>query len=265
MNKVTVSLTSFPEALPFAAEAVRSVLGGTVRPDRVVLYLTETQFEGREVPDYLRELAREDGIFEIRFWPEAIRSYTKLVPALSDFPDDVIVTVDDDVRYHPRMLEVLLKYHGLHPGMVIAHRAKRIEPERPYRKWPKYRWYHFLSGRERASFSNLQTGVGGVLYPPGSLKKEMLDPAHFMRIAPTADDIWFWAAATAAGTKVFPVPFGQNKPKDLGKPGNLSLKMLNFKRDEDRNRKALDIILREYPDIRERVEDEKAKQHRLSD
>ena len=38
-KKVIVSLTSFPEAIPYAIKAIRSILEGSLLPDKVVLYL----------------------------------------------------------------------------------------------------------------------------------------------------------------------------------------------------------------------------------
>ena len=142
------------------------------------------------------------------------------------------------------------------PNVILAHRAKLMEPNKPYRKWRKYRWYHFLTKRIHTSFRNIQTGVGGVLYPPHSLKEEMLDEDLFTKIAPTTDDIWFWAAGVANGYPVIPVPFGHNKPKGLGKPRTLSLKTVNFKSGEDRNSAALRNVLERYPIIRQRIENE---------
>lgn len=254
--KVIISLTSFPGAIDYAAGAVRSVLNGTVRPDKVVLYITRSQFGEQNLPEELVSLERENDIFEIRDYPADIRSYRKLIPALEDFPDDIIVTIDDDVAYHRDMLKVLLENYRKHPGHVIAHRAKRIAVGKPYRKWKKFRWYHFLFGRNHSSFLNIQTGVGGVLYPPGALRKDMLDPGLFTAIAPTTDDIWFWGAAVANGYRILPVPFGQNKPKGLGKPRELSLKTINFKTGTDRNSAALEAILSKYPEIRQRIENE---------
>lgn len=253
MAKVIVSLTSFPGAAEYAAGAVRSILDGTVKPDRIVLYLTMSRFPDGKIPESLSKLRDENLIFEIRDHEPDIRSYQKLVPALRDFPDDIIVTIDDDVKYHPRMLEKLLHFHSLHPHAIIAHRAKMIHPDKPYRKWKKYRWYHFLFKRNRAGLANLQTGVGGVLYPPGALRPEMIDESLFSRLAPTADDIWFWAAAAANDTKVFPVPFGYNKMKGLGKPKSLSLKLTNFKSGVDRNKAMFDAIVKEFPDLKNRL------------
>jgi hypothetical protein len=252
--QVIVSLTSFPGAIAYAAKAVRSILEGTVLPDRVVLYLAEPQFPGRAIPFEIEALEAANLRFEVRWCEEDIRSYKKLVPALNDFPDAVIVTVDDDVWYGRNMLRCLLRLHDRFPNAVLAHRAKRIEPGAPYRKWRKYRWYRFLFKRFYFDYRTIQTGVGGVLYPPNVLKADMLDQKVFMTVAPTTDDIWFWAAAVARGTYVVPVPFGpHNKPRGLGKPHELSLKTVNFKSGTDRNSAALQAILEKYPEIKDKL------------
>lgn len=252
-QQVIVSLTSFPAAIPYAVKAIQSILKGSVLPDKLVLYLTFSQFGTSGIPRELTGLSDLYPVFEIRNFDPDIRSYRKLVPALNDFPEAVIVTVDDDVSYHKNMLRDLLRLHQEYPNAVLAHRAKRIKPGCPYRKWKKYRWYHFLTQRIHAGYNNIPTGVGGVLYPPHSLKQEMLQPDLFMRIAPTTDDIWFWAAAVANNTPVIPVPFGKNKPKGLKKPRELSLKTINFKAGVDRNAAALKALLQTYPEIAEKA------------
>lgn len=255
-NNVIVSLTSFPGAIHYATGAIKSVLAGSVMPRKVVLYVTLSQFGEAGLPRELLELERDNNLFEIRNYDHDIRSYRKLVPALADFPDAIIVTIDDDVAYHPDMLRVLLQYHKIFPHDILAHRAKHISIGRPYRKWKKYRWYHFLNHRIYRKYSNIQTGVGGVLYPPQALKTEMIDESLFTRLAPTADDIWFWAAAVANGRKIIPIPYGYNKPRGLGKPRELSLKTINFKSGVDRNTASFEAILDAYPIIRERIENE---------
>lgn len=252
-QQVVVTMTSFPGAISYATQAVKSILSMAVLPDKVVLYLTFSQFDGCGIPEDLQALARENPIFEIRDYEPDIRSYRKLIPALRDFPEAVIVTVDDDVAYHKNMLRDLLELHSQLPHAVLAHRAKRIKLGEPYRKWKKYRWYDFVFKRLHVGYDNLQTGVGGVLYPPHALNQEMMDVELFTSIAPTTDDIWFWAAAVANGYPVVPVPFGHNKPRGLHKPKELSLKTTNFKGRIDNNALALQAILDRYPVIRERL------------
>lgn len=253
-EKVIVSMTSFPAAISYAALAVKSILKGSVCPDKVVLYLTFSQFGENGLPPELLELSRSNPVFEIRNYDRDIRSYRKLIPALEDFPDAVIVTVDDDVSYHRHMLRDLLRMHQQFPNAVLAHRARLMKPGKPYRAWRKYRWYHFLFKKIYLDFRNLQTGVGGVLYPPHCLKSEMLDVDLFTTLAPTADDIWFWAAAVANDVPVVPVPFGHNKPRGLGKPRELSLKTINFVSGTDRNAVVLKNIMERYPEIVRRIE-----------
>ena len=46
------------------------------------------------------------------------------------------------------------------------------------------------------------TGVGGILYPPDSLPLDLLsDVDAAQRICPFADDVWFWALSSLAGTE----------------------------------------------------------------
>ena len=89
-QQVIVSLTSFPPAISYAAQAVQSILNGSVLPDKVVLYLTFAEFGEKGIPQDLQELAKKNPRFEIRDYPINIRSYRKLVPALTDFPEIVI-------------------------------------------------------------------------------------------------------------------------------------------------------------------------------
>ena len=102
-QQVIVSLTSFPAAIPYAIHAIKSILIVSFLPDKIVLYLTFSQFDESGIPSELLKLTEECSIFEIRNYDKDIRSYRKLIPALNDFPDAVIVTIDDDVVYHKNM------------------------------------------------------------------------------------------------------------------------------------------------------------------
>ena len=251
-KKVIVSLTSFPAAIPYAKDAIKSILDGSVLPDKIVLYLTAQQFAGGKIPSDLQDLITLNSIFEVRFHNEIIRSYTKLIPAIQDFPNDILVTVDDDVRYHKNMLKRLLSRHKKYPNSIIGHRIRRIKLNARYRKWKCYKRISLLTRSFKPSYRNLQTGVGGVLYPPNSLTEEMLQPEVFMQLAPTVDDIWFWAAAVANGTKIAPIPFGFWRQPDLGKPSKVSLKSTNVFSSMDVNRTVLESIMKKYPTIKQR-------------
>ncbi len=259
-----VSLTSFPAALGCAAQAIRSILEGTVLPDKILLYLTASQFPDRVLPDEIEAIEANEPRFEVRFWEENIRSYTKLVPALHDFPEDIIITIDDDVRYDRRLVEMLMKVHGKYPDAIVGHRVRRIEFDRegnlkPYGKWKRYKKERYVLRSLKPNYRNLATGVGGVLYPPHSLDPEMLVPELFMKLAPTVDDIWLWASAVSRGTKTAPVPFGAWEQDDMGKPEDITLIKINNRSGVDVNRNVTAAILDKYPAIEQRVEKKKTR------
>ena len=254
-KQVIVSLTSFPEAIPFAIQAIKSILNGSVLPNKVILYLTASQFPEGKISSGLIDLEKNT-VFEVRFYEENIRSYTKLIPALKDFPNDIIVTVDDDILYNKNMLNGLLHLHKKYPNAIVGHRVRHLKLNTPYRSWKRYKEHRYLLKSLKPKFANVQTGVGGVLYPPNSLDKKMLDSKIFMEMAPTVDDIWLWAAAVANETKIAPVPFGGYKLNDLRKPKAISLFNVNGGTDNDVNRIVLENIFDKYPKIRERIENE---------
>ena len=259
--KVIVSLTSFPAAIHLVPAAVRSILEGTVTPDRIVLYLAEPQFTESILPAEIEELKGANPSFEVRWTERDIRSYKKLVPALADFPDDIIITIDDDLVFERKMVELLLKRHRKYPDSIVGHRVRRIETGedghlKPYRKWKRFKEWRFLTRPLGPCFRNLMTGGSGGLYPPHSLDAGMLDPDLFMSMAPTVDDIWFWAAAVAAGTKTTPVPFGCWKMHEQEKPAEIALSSVNLRSGIDTNRLTVEAILEKYPTIRRRLEEE---------
>lgn len=248
-QQVIVSLTSFPEAIPYAVQAIQSILDGSILPDKIVLYLDTQKFPGGKLPEKLEILKEVCPFFEVRFDPSEIRSYKKLIPAIKDFPEDIIVTIDDDIHYHKGLLKELMDNHKRIPDVIFAHRVRRIRLGEPYRKWKKYKNIDFWFKKYHFNHLAMQTGVGGVLYPPHSLDETMLNPDLFMKLAPTTDDVWFWAAAASRGTFVVPIPFGQNRVSEIGKPTKLSLKNININSGVDRNRQALETILKHYPSI----------------
>ena len=55
-------MTSFPAAIQYAAKAVNSILEGSVLPDKLVLYLTFSQFGEDGVPQELIALSEDNPV-----------------------------------------------------------------------------------------------------------------------------------------------------------------------------------------------------------
>lgn len=196
-KQVIISLTSFPTRINSAYNTIVTLLNQKYLPDRVILWLAKEQFpKGTEdIPNKILML-QQYGL-EIK-WFHDIKSYKKLIPALLEFPDDIIITVDDDWYYSTSLVEILMEEYEKYPDEIICHAATHpMIDEKGYLKSSDEN----IDYRGTTSYFNKLLGGSGVLFPPHSLDKEVLNENVFMNIAPTNDDIWFWAMAVKKGTK----------------------------------------------------------------
>lgn len=195
--KVVVSLTSFPKRFQTLHLVVEGLLRQSVRPDHIVLYLTAAQVpEVEKLPRKLLAL-RKRGL-EIRLCPDEIRSHTKYFYAMQEFPDDIVITVDDDLFYRSDLVESLLQCHKEHPGHIIANWVKRINSDTD-----RYAWWPDVTDRPQSSNRFLLLGVSGVLYPPKSLHPDVFDADNIKALSLTADDVWLSAMALRQGTPIY--------------------------------------------------------------
>lgn len=127
-KQLIVSFTSFPRRIGKVWLVVESILHQSVLPDKLILYLSKDQFEGKEsLPQKL--LALENDIFEIRFVDGDIRSYKKFYYAFQEYPNAYIITIDDDVLYPSDTISSLIEGHKQHSDCVIARYAHRMTYE----------------------------------------------------------------------------------------------------------------------------------------
>ena len=196
--RLIVSLTTFPARIDTVYKTITTLMQQTLKPDEIVLWLADSQFPDRKLPDNLTRL--EQFGLSIK-WCEDIRSFKKLIPSLIEYPDDIIVTVDDDNYYDPRLLEFLYNSYLQNPECIHARQAFRVKYDDNFKLSIKSRSYVY-DNSYLPSFLNEPVGCGGVLYPPHCLDKNVLNKEQFTKIIPTNDDIWFWGHALKKGTKI---------------------------------------------------------------
>jgi hypothetical protein len=159
----------------------------------VLLWLAE----GTVIPPVLKQL--EQNGLDIRFCT-GIRSYKKLIPALTEFPDDVLITADDDAYYPKHWLRGLKNAYMNDTSKIYCYRAHEIAMGGNGDIAPYTAWRHCVKTAAHPE-RLFPTGAGGILYPPHALAAQCVREADFMTLAPDGDDIWFWAMAKLAGTK----------------------------------------------------------------
>lgn len=251
-NGIVVSLTSFPERIPELKYTLYSLLTQSLKPRKVVLWLAREQFPSAERDIDASVLRLRDNGLEIR-WTRDIRSYKKLVPSLRDYPDQAVVTADDDIFYPRDWLKRLYDEYRLSPlsRCVYGHRVHRIAVGGQGRIGPYKTWAR--NGPPGPSFLNLATSGAGALFPPGALHPDVLDEGLFMSLAPTADDLFFWAMAVRNGNRIRKVaePMAKliavNARREGGEIGGATLFSENV--DNRGNDRQLAAILARYPEI----------------
>ena len=242
--ELIVSLTSFPGRINTVHHTIETLLRQTVRPDRLILWLSDSQFQNKEndLPNELLKL-KEFGL-EI-LWCEDLKSYKKLVPALKMFPNDIIVTADDDMYYQKDWLQSLYEKYLENPNNIYTRRACRIEKRGDYLCILP----HYLDNNKKIDFSNQLMGGAGTIYPPHSLHQDIFDTDKILNLIPTFDDIYFWAMAVLKGTKT-----GLVQNKDLNfynveNSQNQALCKTNGGKENMNDTEAFNRIFEQYPEI----------------
>lgn len=197
-KRVIVSLTTFPKRLGKVWLVVESMMRQEVRPAEIHLWLSKEQIAGEsQLPRSLRR-EMEKGL-QVHFVEGDIRSHKKYYYILQSNPDDMIVTVDDDLLYRSDAIATLLRYHENYPDCVIANYARKVETDNgelsSYETWKQY---------DKACVDGCMFfgSGGGTLFPPHTLHKDVTKLDAIMECCPTADDIWLNAMTRLNGKRI---------------------------------------------------------------
>ena len=249
-KSIIVSLTSYPARIQSVHETIITLLNQTVKPDKIILWLSEDEFVDKEenLPSELLAL-REYGLI-INWCNKNIKSYKKLLPALEQYSNEIIITADDDVYYDRFLIESLYNAYLKNPNYIYTRRAVEMDFQDTNLKYisPRKNYYNH---RQEASFLNQQMGGSGCLYPPNSLHKDVFK----ISLLPTHDDAYFGAMAVLNNTKIQIID-GYNRNlifrKGTQEQGLINLNKKNNSEGialEDAHKKILEV----YPEILEKI------------
>lgn len=221
-NNLIVSLTSFPLRIDKVWLVIESILRQTLLPEKIILWLSKEQFQDiNALPDNLLKLRGD--IFEIRLVDGDLRSYKKYIYAFQEYPDSLIVTIDDDLFYSHDMLEKLVKAHEKHPNALICSFAFLFKDKNnnllPCRQWRQIPYSY--TECEDIFFGS----GGGTLFQPKLMHPDILNKELFLKLAPMADDVWLNSMARLSGLPIIKIDYGQYLPINL--ESNVTLTSVN--------------------------------------
>lgn len=186
-EKIILSLKTYNKRYKTIGNTLKSLLLQTVKPDHIIVWLDEDAPENK-ITEEMRNF-EQYGI-EYKHRNLDLKPHGKYFYAMREFPNDIIITVDDDIIYPPDLIESLMKTHEKYPQSVCARRVHLMTLDsngrlQKYSDW-KYEYRRILT----PSYLLCATGGAGTLYPPHTLPEEAFIIDDIKKYCLTADDLW---------------------------------------------------------------------------
>lgn len=180
-------MTSHPPRFAFLPDAIRRLRSQTCQPSLITVNIAK---------DSIRDLPKLDpppGVPMELFPIDDMGPASKLIPTMTRYPFETVITIDDDVIYRPNLFDALSSHSVRHPGVVISGLARLI-PHFPFSRFVPYTAWPFAQSSTSGAANELLLPLGaeGVLYPPHSLHPDVLNVELLRKIAFLTDDLWFW-------------------------------------------------------------------------
>lgn len=202
---IIVSLTSFPQRINTVWMTIESIIRQNCKPEAIVLWLSRTQFpnEFEDLPLHL--LKQIDNGLSIKFVDGDIRSYKKFYYAFHEYPNKLILTIDDDLLFPSYFLKSIYDCHKQNPRCIVASFGFEYEwdPSTSYLKMLKTE-LKLNNAKENYFFGS----GGGTLLDTSAIN--YLDNIDtILSLCPTADDIYLNTLYKLAGYRTV---FHMNNP-----------------------------------------------------
>lgn len=245
-ERITVSLTSYPARMSQTFYAIKSLMLQSLKPDRIVLWLSELQFPDKKLPEVYNELTARG--LEVRFTEDDLRSHKKYFYMLQEQKcDEVVVTYDDDIIYDNKSLERIYTKHLRFPTAVVCDYGLTYRLENgqivSYYQWD----CSSDEGVEKPSLRISPYTGAGCLYPYGVMPSLTFDKEKLKELAFTADDLWMGFHEVLGRVPVV-------KTRRCGEMlctvyGSQTESLGGFNNQTDGNNESVRRICQEYPRI----------------
>lgn len=113
-ERIIVTLTTWSKRMGNIPTVLNTIFAQTLPPDLVVLNLAYDEVIPEEINCYLEKHSIEINRVE------DTKVYKKLIPTLKKYPNDCIISVDDDWLYPKGMIEDFVNMHNLFPENPIS-------------------------------------------------------------------------------------------------------------------------------------------------
>ncbi len=186
--QVIVSLTSYSARFSTLPICLKSLMNQSFKPDQLILYVT--QKDATNISNKISKLTKNG--LTIKIVNDDLKPHKKYFYAMQEHPNDIIITVDDDVIYPKDTIETLYKNYLKFPNAISARRVHYIHRDLNGKNIAYKDWTQECSSEKKPSFNLCAIGVGGILYPPHlfHFTDSYFNKDNIIKYCLTADDIW---------------------------------------------------------------------------
>lgn len=190
-----------------------SILMQSCLPDRVIIWVSKEAYlrdqgikNDNVVEEFIKSLpVKNSEIISVR-WVENTGPYRKLIPMLREASsDDVIVTADDDIFYGENWLRILVDAYYSSSNSLVAGRVRQIK-KNIFGARMSYLYWKIITKPNTLSDDFVVTFGGGVALNRAMFREKDIHNDEYLRLAPTADDLWFSKLIRQNSIKVKVVP-----------------------------------------------------------
>ena len=201
-DKIIVSLTSFNKRIGRVWIVIESILRQTCKPDMIILWLSKEEFPSMEcLPKKLLRLQKRGLIINLR--EGNLMSHKKYYYTLMEYPNDHMITIDDDIIYPSDFIASLLKGHKQYPDAVISRFAFKVKYDERGGLLPYAVWSSVMINKLTPPSCDVFFGSGGgTFFPSNVLGEEAKNITLAMDKCKYADDVWLNTMCRLNGKKV---------------------------------------------------------------
>ena len=189
-ESIIISLTTFPKRINNLWKVIETLMHqNSEKKICIELWLSKEEFKDGKIPFKLKKLERKG--LNIIFVNGNLKPHKKYYYAFQKHPENIIITVDDDVLYPLSIVHTLVQAQKDVPHCICCNRGRMMSRNvkgevENYSKWKLLS----LSTKRTISPDILPTGIGGVLYPPHSYDLSIFDEPAIKSTCLLGDDLW---------------------------------------------------------------------------
>jgi hypothetical protein len=207
-RKIIASLTSYPSKIQEVKYAIFSLLNQSLKPDKVILWLSKDEFKNAILPKELIDLTKSG--LEIKYVDDNIMSHKKYYYAIKEYPNDLIALFDDDFYYQSSLINTLYTHYLYNPKEIIAYAANNVALNNNKIFFKDHETKGEPPYRTGSGFNNNFLSGSGCIIQSSLFDSEVLNSKKFMKLSPYCDQSWLWVMALKKKTRIFVI----NGPTD---------------------------------------------------